>query len=72
MPTAIVEADSNKILQQAADILAAWEPLIKTDIPAMQDRFKQNRLELKLTGLQIRYHLVGEEGDEDDDPRAKP
>jgi hypothetical protein len=62
------------VIKQAEDTASAWRVFAKDDIPSIQNLFKQNNLPpLKLTGSQVRYKLVGDESDDDDDdPRAKP
>ncbi|HEV8591206.1 MAG TPA: hypothetical protein VGQ55_03815, partial [Pyrinomonadaceae bacterium] len=72
-PTTSVETATLESVKKGNDTLAQLDAIIKSDVAAMQDLFKANNLEpLKLTSLQVKYHLVGDEDDDDDDPRAKP
>ncbi|HEV7700222.1 MAG TPA: hypothetical protein VGO43_08340, partial [Pyrinomonadaceae bacterium] len=73
-PTSVTESTSREVIKQAEDTASAWRVFAKDDIPSIQNLFKQNNLPpLKLTGSQVRYKLVGDESDDDDDdPRAKP
>ena len=72
-PTTSVETATRESVKKANDTLAQLDAIIKSDVAAMQNLFKANNLApLKLTSLQVKYHLVGDEDDDDDDPRAKP
>jgi photosystem II stability/assembly factor-like uncharacterized protein len=72
-PTASVESATAETLIAAEKAIADWKKLVDIEIPEMREEFKHHNLpELKLTGLQIRYRLVGDEDDDDTDPRARP
>lgn len=72
-PTASVESTTRDVVKQSSETIEKIDAVIKSDLPAMRELFRQNKLpELKLTALQVKYRLVGDESDDDDDPRAKP
>lgn len=70
-PTVGVTNATLDALAQAETLSRDWGRLLENDLPAMRKLLDENKLpQLRITGRQIRYRLVGDE--EDDDPRTKP
>jgi len=71
-PTTVTETAARDLIKQGNETLAAWDALLKNDLPQMQNVFKQNNLpELKLMALQL-THRFPVDKDEDEDTWARP
>ena len=72
-PTTVTEAAARDLIKQGGDTLAAWDALLKNDLPQMQNIFKQNNLpELKLVAFDLKHRYPVDKDEDDDDPRTEP
>jgi hypothetical protein len=71
-PTTVTEAAARDLIKRGNDTLAAWDALLKTDLPQMQNLFRQNKLpELKLSAV-VTDHRYPADKDEIEDTWARP
>jgi hypothetical protein len=71
-PTTVTETNARDLIKQGNETLAAWDALLKNDLPQMQNVFRQNNLpELKLTAIELKHRLRVDK-DEDEDTWARP
>jgi photosystem II stability/assembly factor-like uncharacterized protein len=72
-PTTVTETAARDLIKQGGDTLAAWDTLLKNDLPQMQTIFRQNKLpELKLMAIELKHRYPQDKDEDDDDPRTEP
>jgi hypothetical protein len=72
-PTTVTETAARDLIKQGGDTLAAWDALLKNDLPQMRNVFKQNGLpELKLVAMELKHRYPMDKDEGDDDPRTEP
>ncbi|MBV9242895.1 MAG: hypothetical protein JO314_12900 [Acidobacteria bacterium] len=71
-PTSVTEAAAHDLIKQGGDTIAAWDSLLKNDLPQMQNFFKQNNLpELKLVAKEMNHRFPVDK-DENEETWTKP